>query len=233
MRLAIEKRPVPPASRPLTPITTAQMEDHDGYSDEELAAMETAVTETLGSCAISLDRQGTILYANEGARRALERCDGLQIGADGSLSCLDPNAQLQVRQALEAFRTSAGTAAGNRAALVVVARGSSPYPYILSMRNAIDPAARVVSPTTPFVHVRFKDPMGVTNALQVALRQVYRLTEAETQVVVVLLDGLSTRETARLLGRSPNTVLTQLRHAYAKLGVSKRSELVRICLSLT
>lgn len=51
------------------------------------------------------------------------------------------------------------------------------------------------------------------------------LTGREREIVVLVADGLSTKEVAERLYLSPRTVSNHLQNAYTKLGVSKRSEL--------
>ena len=52
------------------------------------------------------------------------------------------------------------------------------------------------------------------------------LTPAERQVVALLVHGLSNRQIAERLVVSENSILSHLRHAYEKLGVGSRSELL-------
>ena len=55
------------------------------------------------------------------------------------------------------------------------------------------------------------------------------LTPAELRVLRLLPSHLSYRQIAAELIVSPNTVKTQVRSAYLKLGVSSRHEAVEIC----
>jgi DNA-binding CsgD family transcriptional regulator len=57
------------------------------------------------------------------------------------------------------------------------------------------------------------------------------LTDAERRVVDLVAAGLTNREVAARLYVSPNTVGTHLRHAFAKLGVRSRGELVLMMLT--
>ncbi len=52
------------------------------------------------------------------------------------------------------------------------------------------------------------------------------LTVRETQVVTLLLEGLTNKGIARRLGLSPETVKEHLGRVYRKLGVADRVELV-------
>jgi DNA-binding CsgD family transcriptional regulator len=57
------------------------------------------------------------------------------------------------------------------------------------------------------------------------------LTPAELDVVRVVVAGRTNREAAALLFLSPHTVSSHLRHAYAKLGINSRVELVRVAVA--
>jgi DNA-binding CsgD family transcriptional regulator len=57
------------------------------------------------------------------------------------------------------------------------------------------------------------------------------LTPAELDVIHVVVAGRTNREAAALLFLSPHTISTHLRHAYAKLGINSRVELVRAAVA--
>ena len=54
----------------------------------------------------------------------------------------------------------------------------------------------------------------------------YSLTRRESQIVRLVLQGLSTKETARSLSISPLTVQQHLKVIFDKVGVHSRAELV-------
>ena len=58
------------------------------------------------------------------------------------------------------------------------------------------------------------------------------LTATEGQVAVLLAEGRSVPEIARLLGRAPTSVRTHVKSMHRKLGVSRRQDLVRLVLSV-
>jgi ATP/maltotriose-dependent transcriptional regulator MalT len=57
------------------------------------------------------------------------------------------------------------------------------------------------------------------------------LTDSERTVVGLVVDGLTSREVAERLFLSVNTVNTHLGHAFTKLGVRSRHELIRLALA--
>jgi DNA-binding CsgD family transcriptional regulator len=58
------------------------------------------------------------------------------------------------------------------------------------------------------------------------------LTPAELEVIRVVVSGRTNREAAAQLFLSPHTISSHLRHAYVKLGINSRVELVRLALGI-
>lgn len=54
------------------------------------------------------------------------------------------------------------------------------------------------------------------------------LSQREQEVLIQLAEGLSNKEIARVLKVSENTVKTHLANLYAKLGVSRRTEALKV-----
>jgi DNA-binding CsgD family transcriptional regulator len=61
-----------------------------------------------------------------------------------------------------------------------------------------------------------------------ALRQLFRLTPAEIQLSIALVNGKSVEEYADEAAISLNTARTHAKRIYSKTGVRRQSELVRI-----
>jgi DNA-binding CsgD family transcriptional regulator len=66
----------------------------------------------------------------------------------------------------------------------------------------------------------------------VLLQSAYGLTSAEAKVAVALLESGSAKDVADKLGTSANTVNTQVKQIYAKLGVDTRTRFVKLLLGL-
>lgn len=64
------------------------------------------------------------------------------------------------------------------------------------------------------------------------LQNAYGLTPAEARVAIALLEVYSAKGVANYLGVSFNTVRTQIREIYAKLGVNSRANFVKLMLGL-
>jgi DNA-binding NarL/FixJ family response regulator len=53
-----------------------------------------------------------------------------------------------------------------------------------------------------------------------------RLTTRENEILRLLVQGLTMKETAMELGLSPNTLIPHMKHIYSKLGVHSRGQLI-------
>ena len=59
-----------------------------------------------------------------------------------------------------------------------------------------------------------------------------RLTPAESQVAALLADGKTVRDIALATGRRESTIRSHVKHMFAKHGLSRQADLVRLVLSL-
>lgn len=76
--------------------------------------------------------------------------------------------------------------------------------------------------------VVFVEKPGDKPSRERALAQLYRLTPAERRLTTALLDGERANDYADRAGITRNTVKTQLSQIFAKTGVSRQSDLVRM-----
>ena len=194
---------------------------------DALGASLTKLLDTTGSGIIQLDPRGRIVEVNDRAWDLLRAGDGL-FDEHGFLFARRPedNAGLQglLNRALPPFGTQGvgGSAVIRRAsALPLVAHvnpvarqetDSRPWP-VAALVLVVDPAGRTRI-----------DPAIVTNALG--------LTGMESRVAVLLAEGMGVREIASATGRKESTIRTHVKHMFAKLGLSRQVDLVRLVLSL-
>lgn len=64
------------------------------------------------------------------------------------------------------------------------------------------------------------------NAFYDSFRDKYKLSRREVQIITMVKDGHTTKEIAKTLGLSQNTIETHRKNIHQKLGVSTRVELV-------
>ena len=187
----------------------------------------TEILDTTGSGIIQLDRRGRIVDVNDRARDLLRTGDGL-FDEDGFLFARTPedNAVLQglLKRALPPF--GAQGVGGS-----TIVRRESALPLLLHInpveRQSTDfrvwPVAALVLVVDPESRTRI-DPAVAGAALG--------LTGMESRVAVLLAEGMSVREIAEAMDRKESTIRSHVKHMFAKHGLSRQAELVRLVLSL-
>ena len=197
-------------------------------SADALGASLAKLLEATGLGIVQLDGRGRIVAANDRARDLLRSGDGL-FDECGFLRARTPedNAELQglLTRALPRFGDQG--AGGS----TMVRRSSALPPLVLHVnpvgRQETDfhlwPVAALVLVADPAGHTRI-DPAVAEAALG--------LTGMESRVAVLLAEGMSVREIAAATGRGESTIRSHVKHMFAKHGLSRQADLVRLVLSL-
>ena len=76
------------------------------------------------------------------------------------------------------------------------------------------------------------DPASQTRIDPVVAAAALGLTGMESRVAVLLAEGMNVREIAVATGRGESTIRSHVKHIFAKHGLSRQAELVRLVLSL-
>ena len=184
--------------------------------------------DTTGLGIVQLDGRGRIVAANDRARDLLRTGDGL-FDEGGFLYARTPedNAELQglMRRALPPF--GAQGAAGS----ALVGRPVALPPLVLHINPVgrqetnlrVWPVAALVLVVDPASQTRI-DPAVAASALG--------LTGMESRVAVLLAEGMNVREVAAATGRRESTIRSHVKRMFAKHGLSRQADLVRLVLSL-
>ena len=193
-----------------------------------LGASFARLLDTTGLGIVQLDGRGRIVVANDRARDLLRSGDGL-FDEDGFLYARRPedNTSLQglLARALPPF---GGQGAGGS---TMVRRSSALPPLVLH----VNPVGRQetdlrVWPVAAFVLV--VDPASQTRIDPAVAAATLGLTGMESRVAVLLAQGMNVREVAAATGRKESTIRSHVKHMFAKHGLSRQAELVRLVLSL-
>ena len=188
----------------------------------------TRLLDITGLGIIQLDGRGRIIAANDRARDSLRIGDGL-FDEGGFLYARTPedNAELQglLTRALPPFGAQ-GTGGST-----VVTRSSAAAPLVLH----VNPVGREetdlrVWPVAALVLV--VDPASQTRIEPAVAAAALGLTRMESQVAVLLAQGMSVREIAAATGRRESTIRSHVKHMFAKHGLSRQVDLVRLVSSL-
>ena len=177
---------------------------------------------------IHLDWRGRLLEANDSARDLLRQGNGLT-EQGGFLGAHWPEDDARLAR-LVAAALPAGAAPRSGGSMLVrrrfAARGLVLHVHPMTVRQ-MDLGVPEVG---ALVLVEDLDrPVGL-DAERVG--SVLGLTTTESQVAVLLAEGRSVPEIAKLLGRAPTSVRTHVKSMHRKLGVSRRQDLVRLVLSV-
>ena len=177
---------------------------------------------------IHLDQQGRIVEANDRAVGILVRGDGLS-QRNGYLGAWLPedNAKLQELFAAALPHLDGQAAAGS----MTIRRSGNPEKLVLCI-NPLEGRPLDFGAPRVAALVVLTEP-GSRPRIDVKLvAKVLCLTKAESQVAVMLSEGMTARDIAMDTGRQTSTIYTLIKRAYRKLGISRQAELVRLILSL-
>jgi DNA-binding CsgD family transcriptional regulator len=171
------------------------------------------------------------MKCNDAAERLLAGKDGIQRSHDGLRAHYEvDNRRLQksLKSALEHHQAGAST--GIEAALLTRPDGAPPLnvlirPIPLNYRAGSTPVRR------PAVAVFLRDPTGSPPASRALLRKLFGLTATESEIALLMIDGLTLDEAAATLGVSRNTVRAHLRGVFAKTGATRQALLVKMLLN--
>lgn len=179
--------------------------------------------------AVFLDRDGRILKTNAAASELLAQRDGLSI-VNGGLSAAYPGENHELRRLIEQVVSPGGKVRPGVVAGMSVSRSSG--------RPSLGVAVRAAPPTEwsepssrPAALVIIRDPEARVVASNEQLKRLYGLTPAEANLALHLMEGCTVDEAAQRLNVSRNTARCQIRAIFAKTGVTRQTELLRVLLS--
>ena len=192
-------------------------------------ALRPSLTHLLDNAMIGvlyLDRRGTIVEANARGRCILRHGDGL-VDRGGVLHARFPTDNAKLQRLLGRALPQWGRAAVSGSMTMGLAPGRPPLTLHInpvSLRadfgaQRVAALVLLVNPEQP-PHI---DPVQVAALLG--------LTRAESQVAVALARGHSVRDIAVTTYRTQAAVRWHVRRVYAKLGISRQADLVRMVLT--
>lgn len=179
--------------------------------------------------AVFLDKEGRVLKTNQAASDILAQRDGLAI-VNGGLSAAYPGENHELRRLIEQVVSPAKKATPGVVVGMSVSRSSG--------RPSLGVAVRAAPPTEwsepssrPAALVIIRDPEARVLASNEQLKRLYGLTPAEANLALHLMEGCTVDEAAQRLNVSRNTARCQIRAIFAKTGVTRQTELLRVLLS--
>ena len=174
--------------------------------------------------AIILDAQHLILRCNPIAEAILAEGDGL-VRAGRRLTLASARDDAAFRAFLRDTAASAGGAPvfrlerpSGRRAIGILARPIAAPDYLQATG-------------APALALYLADPERRMMVDIAALRELFDLTQMEAAIAASLANGLTVQESAIRLGVAHNTARAHLRSIYAKVGVTRQSQLVHLILT--
>lgn len=171
------------------------------------------------------DEHGRILHANRSAERMMRR--GKPIGdAHGVLVAQTPSASRQLRNAIRLAVQGFGIPQEGGAAVRLSDEDEQLcFAHVLPMTES-DLRARLQPDAVAAVFIAEPDDRSGVDLVTRA----FNLTTAEARVLESLIIGHTLAETALHLNVAPSTAKTHLDHIFAKTGVSRQADLIRLVM---
>lgn len=215
----------------LLPHLRCSLDFHDLLDRREsMGNLYSEAVNRLSIASMVLDEAGNILQLNAVARALLEQADGLKrVGSRLEASYPSDNRELYrfIRYAAE---SRANLASEPVSAALSIARPSGQ----VGLGVVIEPIRNsgwVEGRGQPVVMVYVRDAMGGVQMSNELAQQLFTFTPAETTLALQLANGLSLEEAAEKLGITRNTGRAHLRSIFAKTGIKRQAELVKVLLN--
>ncbi|MCY3624038.1 MAG: helix-turn-helix transcriptional regulator [Gammaproteobacteria bacterium] len=177
---------------------------------------------------IQLDRRGRIAATNDLARNLLRTGDMLFDKGGCLLARMSPdNAELQklLGRALPPYGTQG--AGGS----MVVRRACGPPPLVLHV-IPVGGAETDAGAWPVAALVLIPDAAGGCSVAPGTAALALRFTRAESEVAVLLAQGMTVREVAAAMARRESTIRSHVKHMFTKHGLTRQADLVRLVRSL-
>lgn len=197
---------------------------------ESMGNLYSDAVNRLSIASMVLDEVGNVLQLNDVARRLLERADGLKL-VGGRLEASYPSDNRELYRFIRyAAQSKAPLAFGAPSATLSIARPSGQ----VGLGVVIEPirgSGWVEGRGQPVVMLYVRDAMGGVQMSSKVAQDLFTFTPAETALALELANGLSLEEAALKLGITRNTGRAHLRSIFAKTGIKRQAELVKVLLN--
>ncbi len=182
----------------------------------------------LAVAALVLDERGRVLNTNSMAGRLLEAGDGIAMtGQELQIADRQVNSQLQDMVATAISAQRAGTTGMARALRIPRPSGRQELGLVI---RPVPASEWDEGQSSPCIAVFISDPEQQESASQQLLGELFELTPAEANLAIKLARGLSLAQVSEEQNISQHTARAQLKSVFAKTGMTRQAELVRLVL---
>ena len=193
-----------------------------------LGATLEGLLDATGLGLVQLDARGRIVAANDRARNILRTGDGLLDG-DGVLSARAPRDNDSLQNLLGRALAPFGARGAGGSTLV---RRPGPLPPLVVHVHPVQGRETDFQGWPVAALVLVVDPAGGADIDPGVVAAALDLTGMQSRVAVLLAQGMSVSEIAATTGRKESTIRSHVKHAFARHGLTRQAELVRLVRSL-
>jgi DNA-binding CsgD family transcriptional regulator len=186
-----------------------------------------AVLDKLNRGVVIFDADGQVHYANDAALRAAHASEAISI-IDGRLGFGEPAAQTRFEAFLQQGRERGDGGTGQPSVVMRVNAGAArpPFHVLLSPLRANDDSSAADQPAQHVLMIY--EPHSGRHFPKRILRELYRLSDAEADLTLLLFEGESLDAASQRLHISVNTAKTHLHHVFVKCDVHSQGELLQL-----
>ncbi|MCE4052296.1 helix-turn-helix transcriptional regulator [Pseudomonas sp. Au-Pse12] len=177
---------------------------------------------------IILDETGKVLQTNQVADRLIQEKDGIKLVNEGLQVGTVRDTQ-EFRRLVKQSLLSQQRSNPSVVEALRVQRPSGRADLGIIVRS-VPLSAWSEGTRCPTVVIFISDPEQHSSAPQEIVRVLFDFTPAETQLAMLLANGLTLDEASTELGISRNTARAHLRSTFSKTGVTRQTMLVRLIL---
>lgn len=183
----------------------------------------------IGMCVVL--PSGAVVVANSEARRIHDLDDGLSMSVAGTWRGLTSDISAAIANAIRSVGLTAAGEGAEREALLFAERKSGKRPFMIELAPLRDSLAELERGLSGAI-LMIVDPESQRDLSVARLAQLFALTDAEAAVCRHMIAGLSAPEIAEVRSVSEGTVRSQFKSIYAKTGVRRRAELLRLAIAV-
>ena len=183
----------------------------------------------IGLCVVV--SSGSIVVANREARRIHDLDDGLSISRAGQWRGISSDTTAALARAIQTVSLTAEGEGSEHEVLLFAGRKSGKRPFMIELAPLRDSLGEL-EPGLFGAILMIVDPEHQRDIAITKLAELFSLTTAEADVCRHMICGLSAAEIAEIRGVAEGTIRTQFKSIYAKTGVHRRAELLRLAITV-
>lgn len=196
---------------------------------ERERAVYAGAVEQLSVATIILDETGQVISRNDSADKLFDRASEINL-MDGRLRFANAETTLEFDRLMQQLRCREQNSAEPLAVSAMqIARpeGSADWGLVARLINS---AGVIDGRSIPTVAIFISDPDQASEPPGQVIGRLFGLTPTESNLAMLLTNGLTLDEASTQMGVSRNTTRTHLRAVFSKTGVTRQTGLVRLIL---